>query len=184
MEIIQKIDTDILLYIQENLRNDFLNIFFKTITHLGDLGIIWIIIAFFLFLNKKYKTISAKILLALILSSSITSLILKNIIKRPRPFLVSENIKQLISASGYSFPSGHTSTSFAVAFIIYSCFPKKYGIFAIILAILISFSRIYIGVHYLTDIIFGAILGITSSELVRILFNITIKGKFQKYNQY
>ena len=67
--------------------------------------------------------------------------------------------------SEFSFPSGHAGSSFASAFVLYRKLPKKYGIWAIILAALISFSRLYVGVHYPTDVLAGILVGMGCSYL-------------------
>ena len=91
----------------------------------------------------------------------ITNVCLKNLVARPRPYEVVEGLVPLIGKpTDYSFPSGHTCASFACALVLYRILPKKYGVPAVILASLIAFSRLYVGVHYPSDVFFGAVLGI------------------------
>lgn len=93
---------------------------------------------------------------------------LKNLIRRVRPYEVISGLTALIEKQhDFSFPSGHTASSFAVAIILYQELPKKYGCIAIVLAILIAFSRLYLGVHYPSDVIAGAISGSCIGMLVR-----------------
>ena len=131
-------------------------IFFSEI---NNIGLIWIILSLILILKNETRHLGIIILLSLIVTSILGEGILKNIIKRPRPYISYDNIKLLIPPpSSYSFPSGHVSSSFAVFGVFYFLNLRyKWPIF--IVAFLISFSRIYLGVHYLTDILGGIILG-------------------------
>lgn len=158
------LDGNILLWIQEYLRNPVLTEIFTRITHLGDLGQIWILLAGILLLFKKTRKTGIAVALALIFSLLITNILLKNIIARTRPYEVIEGLTILIPKQGdYSFPSGHTSASFAAACAIWKNVPKKYGIAALVLAGLIAFSRLYVGVHYPTDVLGGIVAGLVSA---------------------
>ena len=98
-------------------------------------------------------------------------LFLKNVVARTRPYEVVEGLTRLIEKqSDYSFPSGHTAASFAAAVILFLQLPKKYGIPALILAVLISFSRLYLGVHYATDVLAGAVSGTLIALAVHWIF--------------
>ena len=81
----------------------------------------------------------------------ITNVCLKNLVARPRPMSVEGLVPLIGKPTDYSFPSGHTCASFACALVLYRILPKKYGVPAVILASLIAFSRLYVGVHYPTD---------------------------------
>lgn len=101
---------------------------------------------------------------------------LKNIVARTRPYEVIEGLRILVERqSDFSFPSGHSCASFASAFVYFRMAPKKWGIPALILAALIAFSRLYVGVHYPTDVIAGILIGILSAlaamALVRAVSN-------------
>ena len=90
----------------------------------------------------------------------INNIILKNIIARTRPYEVVEGLNRIIGAqSDFSFPSGHSGASFAVAVVMFMEMPKKYGVPALIVATLIAFSRLYVGVHYPFDVIAGVLTG-------------------------
>ena len=154
-------EADILLWIQEYMRNPGLTRLMKAITHLGDIAIIGIVLAIALLINKKTWRLGATVALALLGSMIVNNLILKNLIARTRPYEVIDGLKLLIpKQSDYSFPSGHAGASFAVATVIAGMTKKCYGYFALILAGLIAFSRLYVGVHYPTDVLFGAVDGI------------------------
>ncbi len=161
VHLITQLDQNILYWIQENVRNPFLNPIFIFVTRLGDGGFIWLVTAFVLLLVKKYRKSGLTILLSLIVSTILVDEILKKIVCRARPFHAMPGLTALIPEPGsYSFPSGHTTTSFAAATVIMLCLPRKYGIIGYFLAGCIGFSRMYLGVHYPSDVLAGIMLGI------------------------
>lgn len=156
-------EVQILLWIQENLRG-FMDGFWVFVTSLADKGWFWILVALALLIFKKTRTTGVTVLLALVFNHILTNEILKDVIGRPRPYTVSTEIVTLIKQlSSYSFPSGHTSTSFAAAFVLFRMLPKKFGVPALVLAGMIGFSRLYVGVHYPTDVLGGIIVGFMCS---------------------
>ncbi|MBE6862093.1 MAG: phosphatase PAP2 family protein [Ruminococcus sp.] len=167
LQALASLDGDILLWIQENIRTPLFDSFFLFITSLGDYGMIWIAASLLLMIPKKTRKVGFMCGLALIFSLLINNVLLKNIVKRARPFSVIDGLTSLKTPGDFSFPSGHTGASFAAAFTIYRMLPKKYGIPAAVLAVLIAFSRLYLGVHYPTDIIGGIITGVISSYLAQ-----------------
>lgn len=161
---ITDIDISILLFIQEHIRQEWLHGIVKAITFLGDIGWFWILLGILLVIPKKTRNIGIVVLVSLAINIFITNIALKPLIARTRPFDATSAIIPLISKPhDYSFPSGHTSASFASAFIYYRMCPKKYGIAAIVLASLIGLSRLYLGVHYPSDVIGGLLVGLFSS---------------------
>lgn len=163
IELIKVFDVGIIELIQNNLHSPIINKVMIFITGLGDSGAIWILIGLAFLINKEYRKIGFMILVALALGSILGEGIIKNIIQRDRPFISMEGIDMLIKApTSYSFPSGHTTSSFAAAGVILINFKNK-SIYAFILAGLIAFSRIYLGVHFPTDIIAGIVLGLSCS---------------------
>lgn len=91
----------------------------------------------------------------------INNILLKNLVARIRPYEVIEGLTCLVrQPRDYSFPSGHTTTSFAAAWVMFRQLPKRFGVPALVLAILIALSRLYVGVHYPSDVLFGALDGI------------------------
>lgn len=158
-------DIQILTWINDNLHGiPFFNYLFKFITLLGELGFIWVATGVIMFFFKKTRKCSIYIFVALFGSLVINDLILKHIISRPRPFTVNTDLAVFIESIGldlptsFSFPSGHSFSSFACATMIFITLRKKWC-FVYILAFLIALSRVFIGVHYLTDILAGMILG-------------------------
>lgn len=151
---------ELLDFIQEEIRTPFLDFIFPLITRIGDSGIIWILIALLLFFFKKHRSAGLKLGAGIVLHVLVCNLLLKNVVQRIRPFYSNDMIQLLIPPPGeFSFPSGHSMSSFVAATILYG-YHKTWGIIAYILAFLIAISRIYLYVHFPTDILFGAILGI------------------------
>lgn len=140
-------------------------------TSLGDAGFIWILCGIVFLIFKKTRTMGAALLLSLAFSFLISQLVIKELIDRSRPHMVVEGVNLLISVPrGSSFPSSHTATAFASAMSIF-CFSKKYSIIALALAALIGFTRIYLCVHFLSDVIVGAIFGAAMGFFItRLLF--------------
>lgn len=144
--------------------------FMVIFTTLGNMGTVWIVIALLLILGKKYRRIGFMVLIAMLLGTILGDGIVKHVVMRIRP---SESIpidKLLIPKPlSYSFPSGHTTSSFAAAGILCRYF-KKYAALFLILAFLIAFSRLYLYVHYPTDVLGGVILGLLCSRIAVELF--------------
>ena len=164
MEVINTWDSNILLYIQENIRNDILNIFFSNFTKLGNNGILWITLAIIFMCFKKTRKIGLVLSFSLLLGFIFTNLILKNLVARTRPFYTITGLETLVPyPRDYSFPSGHTTSSFSVCTVLFMMLNKKYSFIFLIFATLMGFSRLYVGVHYPTDVIFGLIIGVLSS---------------------
>lgn len=177
MEWLIGLDGDILMFIQENIRNGVLTPIFTAITTLGNSGILWVILSLLLLIPKKTRKAGIMSLLALLVSLLINNMALKNLVARIRPYETVEGLVPLIPRPwDYSFPSGHTGSSFASAWICYRSFPKRFGIPALILAGLIGLSRLYLGVHFPTDVLFGVFSGILSGILAKLLVD-KIYGK-------
>lgn len=161
MKFIEQSDFQVLDYIQAYIRNPFLDNVMSFVTVLGNAGALWIMLAVLFLILKKYRKDGFALAVALILSAVICNLILKNIVCRPRPFTVNTYVNLLISPPyGYSFPSGHTCSSFAAASVLLKTAYKKISIPSLILAVLIAFSRIYLYVHFPSDVLAGAVIGI------------------------
>lgn len=167
MAALQQLDISILLWIQENLRVDALTPIWKVITFLGNGGWFWIVLALALMIPKKTRKTGITALLSMAVGFLITNLLLKNIVARPRPFDAYAEIIPLITRPrDFSFPSGHTCASFACALILVRMLPGKYGIPAVILASMVAFSRLYLGVHYPGDVLGGFLVAVFASILV------------------
>ena len=160
LEWLLQLDENILLWIQQFVRGEIMTPVFLVITHLGDGGTVWIALCILLQLFRKTRWVGVTGLLALLGSLLINNMLVKNLVARPRPFLRLEELTILIDTpSEFSFPSGHTASSFAAAFVFFRNLPRRYGFPAIVLASCIGLSRLYIGVHYPTDVLFGVLSG-------------------------
>lgn len=149
----------------QTIHNPVLDKFMIGVTYLGSGGILWIIIALLLILNKKYRTWGFVVAASLIGCLLIGNLTLKPLIARVRPYDVTGFEALLIEKlSDYSFPSGHTQASFAAATVLF-VMNKKWGIAALIMAALISFSRLYLYVHFPTDVFAGFVIGVVIALL-------------------
>lgn len=159
MQLIESFDFSILDFIRHNIACEFLDILMPKITLLGELGIIWIAFAIIMITRKKYRKYGFMMLIGMLSGVIIGNFILKNLVMRPRPCWI-EAVPLLIeNPTDYSFPSGHTLASVIGAFIMTSA-NRKNGFFAIPLAALIAFSRLYLYVHFPTDVLASIILGI------------------------
>lgn len=133
------------------------------ITSLGNAGIIWIVLAVVLLILPKTRKTGIIVVAALLADLVLCNLILKNLVARVRPYDVNTAIAILIKKPlDFSFPSGHTAASFAAMTALFLAKMKKAWIAALVLAVLIAFSRLYFYVHYPTDVLGGAVVGILS----------------------
>lgn len=141
------------------MRNDFFDIFFKLVTHLGDAGAFWIVVGVLLLCFPKTRMCGICVLICLAVTALLGEGLLKHLFARERPCIQQPIADMLIAIpSTYSFPSGHSASSFTAATAIF-CFHRKAGIAAYILAGLIAFSRMYCYVHFPTDVLAGIMLG-------------------------
>ena len=132
LQSIQQLDGEILLLIQRYLRTDMLTPFMKSVTFLGNGGWFWILCAVVLLAVPKTRKTGYAAALSLIFGAIVTNLLLKNIVARPRPFAEIEALIPMITKpKDFSFPSGHTTASFAVALVMLRMLPKKFGIPAV-----------------------------------------------------
>ena len=180
-------DLPILDWIRANMANPFLDKIMPIITVLGDAGIFWMICAAVLVFTKKYRRIGIGMAIAMAMGLVVCNMILKPTVGRIRPYDFQETLGVTINLliekqHDFSFPSGHTIASFEACTVILLG-SRKLGIPATLLAILISFSRLYLYVHYPTDVIASVILGTVFGiigYLVSHKVTISRKGKFLK----
>ena len=158
-------DLPILDWIQANLKNGFLDVAMPIITMFGDGGIFWIACAVILLCIPKTRKTGLGMGLALIMGLIVCNITLKPLVERIRPYDFQQEYFQVTiqllteRMHDFSFPSGHTIASFEAATVLLIN-NKKLGIPAMILAVLIAFSRLYLYVHYPTDVIFSIFAGI------------------------
>ena len=166
-------DLPILDWIQANLQSGFMDTFMPFITKFGDHGTFWMIVAAILFIIPRTRKTGLGMAIAMMIGLLICNVTLKPLVGRIRPYDLQAELGITIQLLGermhdFSFPSGHTIASFEAAVVLLKN-SKKMGIPAMILAILISFSRLYLYVHYPTDVIASVILGIGLAFLGKFL---------------
>ncbi len=150
----------------QKIHTPIIDILMCGITRLGDAGMIWILLCIVLLLMPKTRKSGMVLLAALLADLLICNVILKPTIQRIRPFDVITDIELLVKRPlDYSFPSGHTAASFTSVMALYLAGEKKLWIPALVLAVLIAFSRLYLYVHYPTDVLGGMIIGVISGAL-------------------
>ncbi len=160
-------DSQLLLLIQEYFQNDFLDTFFVALTSAGDKGYLWIGLGVLLICFKKTRATGVLLLISLLLTHIINTVWLKEIVDRPRPYEVLPQIRNLVGIQGESsFPSGHAATAFGSAFVPALRHPGWFRWTVLPVALLMAFSRLYVGVHYPLDVLVGSLIGILIASLV------------------
>ena len=168
-----------ILYALNGIHSTILDKIMVGITYFGEKGIFWITIGLLLLFFKKTRKCGIFMLVSITIGFIIGNVFLKNIVARQRPCWIDTSIDLLVAnPKDFSFPSGHTLASFEAAITIL-LFNKKWGIPALILAILVGVSRLYLFVHFPTDVLGGAILGTIIACCVYHLGN-KIESKFKK----
>jgi undecaprenyl-diphosphatase len=164
-------EINFLNWVNQNLHCTVLDATMIVITTLGDAGLIWIVLAVVLLIQKKYRKVGLAVTVALVLELTVCNVFLKPWVARIRPYDVNTTVKLLIGRQlDYSFPSGHTAAAFATVAALWGCKNKLWKP-AVVLAALMAFSRLYLYMHYPTDVIaggvIGAVCGIVSSQFIK-----------------
>ena len=153
------IEFDILYFLQ-SLHTPWLDLFMKSVTSLGDHGVFWILTGLVLLCFRLTRPMGLCVLLSLAAGFLIGNLYLKNLVARERPCWIDSTIPLLVkNPKDYSFPSGHTLASFEGAVSIW-LYNRKWGTASLVLAACIACSRLYLFVHFPTDVLGGMVLGI------------------------
>ena len=153
-------DFSVLYWIQEHLRCGVLDFLMPKITFLGNAGLIWLFTAAVLLLMPKYRRVGIYLLAGLAAGVLVGNVALKHLVVRPRPCWLDETVQLLISVpTDYSFPSGHTLASVVSATVLART-DRRFGAVAIPLAALIAVSRLYLFVHFPSDVLTSVVLGI------------------------
>ena len=182
-------DLPVLDWIQANMQSGFMDKFMPFITKFGDHGTFWMIVAALLFLFPKTRKTGLGMAIAMMIGLLVCNVTLKPLVGRIRPYDLQAELGVTIQLLGermhdFSFPSGHTIASFEAAVVMLKN-SKKRGIPAMILAVLISFSRLYLYVHYPTDVIASIVLGTLFALIGDALAGlITSKVHFGKKGKY
>lgn len=180
LQWIQDIDNAILFFIQDNFHSPLLNPILVFISTIGNSGAVWLFTAaLFLFL-PRYRKYGLMLLLALLFTSVTGEILIKPLVQRIRPCNADLLMPMLIPRPhSFSFPSGHTSSSFAAALVIWKA-DKKLRIYAVVLAFLIAFSRLYLFVHYPSDILGGLLLGLLCGAISMRIINRFNRNSYNK----
>ncbi len=145
--------------IQVHLRSGIGDILMPFFTRLGNGGMIWILLTLVLLLFRKTRRIGCAVGVSLLLEVLCCNLVLKPLVARIRPCDLAPSVQLLIPRpADFSFPSGHTASSFASASALYFSRSKLWRP-AAVLSVIIAFSRLYLYVHYPSDVLAGALLG-------------------------
>ena len=168
----------------QNLHTPTGDRFWSIMTLFGAKGLFWAVLSLVILLTVKDKRVGWTLVGALVIDVLICNVILKNVVQRNRPFWIFPDVPLVDGVAvpdDYSFPSGHTAVSFAVASAIFSK-NKKWGVPALVLAALIGISRMYLFVHFPTDVIAGVFIGIIAAICSFYIVNAFYKGKdLKKY---
>lgn len=159
LDWIQTTDWAILHRMRDTLQCGALDFLMPRITVLGDGGAVWIAAASAMTVSKKYRRYGITMFAALAAGVLIGNVCLKNLIARPRPCWLENAALLIANPTDYSFPSGHTLSSVIGATVLTKANPK-FGWIAVPLAALIGFSRLYLYVHFASDVLAAAILGV------------------------
>lgn len=163
-------DGQILLWIQEYVRVEVLNDAVLWFTSLNNHGYIAIAACLLMLALPRLRKVGATAALSLLMNVLIVNVTLKPMVARIRPYEVVQGLRLLGEAqTDFSFPSGHSGAAFAVAVVMYKLLPKKYGVPALVFAALIALSRLYIGVHYPTDVLVGTVIGSLTAVIACLL---------------
>lgn len=173
MEWLLEKDGQLLLWLKETFSHPALDEFMIFVSSLGNKGFFWIAIgAVFLLMgcrDKIWRSRGFLVLFSLGANVLACNVILKPLVDRTRPYDVLGYDPVIPPVGDPSFPSGHTAASFAAATAIYAI-NRKWGIAAYVFAAVMGFSRLYLGVHFPTDVVFGAILGTVVAKIVTRLY--------------
>lgn len=163
-------DNSLFYYLNSLIQIDIIDKFFLLITDLGGVRFLSLLTIFLIFLSPDSLPVLGWELAAVLSSSHLCVHILKRVINRKRPYTKLADVKYLVVPfESYSFPSGHTTASFAAAFILSFAVPQL-SILFIFTASLVGVSRIYLGVHYPSDVLIGIIIAVIFSFAVHNLF--------------
>jgi len=159
--IIQSLDEQALVWIAEHIRCGLLDPFMKIYTQLGNTGMLFIALGLLMLCFKQTRRAGFSALCAMLIGLIVVNFTIKPLVSRPRPWLAIENFVNLVpEGDPNSFPSGHTNAAFAFALAVCVSAPKRWmKVSAVCAAIVMGLSRLYVGVHFPSDVLAGAVIG-------------------------
>lgn len=160
-DVIQQLDEQALVWIAEHVRCAVLDPFMELYTQLGNTGMLFIVLGMLMLLFKPTRRAGLSALCAMLIGFIVVNLTIKPLVSRPRPWLAIENFVNLVPEHDpNSFPSGHTNAAFAFALAVCMSAPKKWmQAAAVAMAAVMGLSRLYVGVHFPSDVLAGAVIG-------------------------
>ena len=165
-DFLLELEGAVLLWLQGYLRGPAPDAFFVFYTTLGNMGLCWLVLSVGMLCAPKTRKAGFAGLLALLMGFLCTNVLLKPLVCRTRPWLVVEGLTALVvEHDPHSFPSGHTCAAFAAVLAWRPHLSKRWGDIALVCAVLMGFSRLYVGVHFPTDVLCGALIGVLSGWL-------------------
>ncbi len=160
-DFIQQFDEQALVWIAQNIRGAVLDPFMKLYTQLGNTGMLFIVLGVLMLSWKPTRKAGLSALCAMLIGLIVVNFTIKPLASRPRPWLVIENFVNLVpERDPNSFPSGHTNAAFAFALAVCVSAPKRWmKVTAVCMAAVMGLSRLYVGVHFPSDVLMGAVIG-------------------------
>ncbi len=173
MGTITSIDFTVLNGIQDTLRCTFLDYVMAFFSYAAQGGIIWIILGAALLCFRKTRAAGVMLLAAILFSWLLGDYVIKPLVQRPRPFRQNPDFVLFIKTpKGYSFPSGHSTVAAAATTVLLATH-RRIGLAALFTALLVMFSRLYNYVHFPSDVLCGAVLGVCCALLILFAFRRT-----------
>ena len=176
-EAIQQFDEQALVWIAQNIRNGLLDPLMMFYTKLGDAGLLFIALGLVMLLFRSTRKAGLSALCAMIIGLVVVNFTIKPLMARERPWLVIQGFVNLVEEHDpNSFPSGHTNAAFAFALALCMAAPKRWmKITAVCMAVVMGLSRLYVGVHFPSDVLVGALIGslcgLAGAMIIRIIWN-------------
>ena len=167
----------ILNYIQDHIRNNQLDVIMPLISMLGAGGVLWVIMTVISLITKKHRSLGTKLAFSLITDLLVCNATIKPIVNRIRPYDLNSTVQLIVPPEiDPSFPSGHTFFAFSAATICF-LYNKKLGIVMYLIAAMIAFSRLYLYIHFPTDVMCGAFFGTLTALLSWFLYKYFFEKK-------
>ena len=167
-DILTRFEGPVLLWIQNWLRFEWLDGPVTAFSKLGNAGMLWLVLCAVFLLFRRTRRAGALGLAALAMGFLLCNGVLKPLLHRARPWLVVEGLRRMVTpGDAHSFPSGHTCAAFAAAWTWRRQLPRRWmGRIAVLAAVLMGLSRLYLGVHFPTDVLAGALVGMLSAWIM------------------